>query len=211
MTEPISPSAAPESARPAVAETNGVQVAAHLRGWPDGAQPAVDAPARALLPVEVSIRNGSDQPLQIRNTSFTLDVANRSPAASLPIVPGDPMGPPLVIAAPAFVHSGFSVAPYLAKSYPSLAAYTGQFLYEAIFHEEHHDAAVVRSLPESTLNEALPEGVLAPGGELRGYLYFRQADLDVYGSDPALEVALSSVATKPAVARMSIPLATLPH
>ena len=100
------------------------------------------------------------------------------------------------VAQPAFVSGGFLVAPWHARFYPWLGVWSGPPAFDAPYYDQWYGAWP--AVPDDdVLREALPEGVLEPGGHAQGFLYFRDekpgAAVEFLGS------ALSSgiIMTKP--------------
>jgi hypothetical protein len=161
---------APETA---TAEREGVRVSADGDDWT--ASPA-DLPAR-LTPVKVRIRNHSGSPVLIEYRQFTLVGARGHLYRAIPPVPlehAEGSGAAGTIE-PVYAASNFFVAPRFHDVYPTLAAWSQPL-------DREGDASAERyqlwghDLPTRAIRRmGLPEGVLADGGEISGFLYFENA------------------------------------
>jgi len=160
------------------ARAAGVHVVAAAGAWSDFPSDLDDIVTSML----VTITNDSDRALEIRFEHFALLTPAGVIFAALPPfqVTGGAREPPAP-AGPARGH-GFSVAPYLAPWYPGWRVHGGPFPFDSGYYSgfDAFDPRCGRiSLPTGDmLDRALPEGVLAPGGRISGYVYFEQA-LDV--------------------------------
>ena len=140
----------------------------------------------AVTPLKVTIENHTTQPLAIRYDRVLLTSRE---GAQLEAVP--PFAPrldaaralarPVEGAAAGFVQRGFQVAPYLQPYYPHLSAFPTPFLFNALYYDRYADYWDARHAPvEAARANAIPEGVLQPGGAVTGYFYFPDvADRDL--------------------------------
>ena len=153
----------------AVEEFAGIEVIAVAESW-RGSPPDID---EVVTPMLVTITNSGDRRLQIRYEDFALVTPGRVQYAALPpfqisgvaYAPVDIAGPPM----------GFHVAPYLSPWYPSWTVWNGPFPYRASYYDAYATGFMRVSLPSGDMiQKALPEGVLAPGGRVTGFLYFEQ-------------------------------------
>lgn len=161
----------------AIEREAGVEIVAAAdawRGYPDD----LDA---MLTPVLVTITNNSEADLQIRYEYFTLDYPAGGHFAALPPFqisgttaervattgPVMPYGPVV----------GFGVAPYLSPWYPGWSVYGGPFPYSTGYYGTYYDSFSRIVLPTGDMiQKALPEGVLAPGGRVSGFIYFEEVE-----------------------------------
>jgi hypothetical protein len=148
-----------------------VRVIAQSRHWP-GKADVKDA----ITPMRIIIQNKSQNALQIRYSDFTIIAPNRVSYAAVP--PRQVMGAVKdgVSIRPAFQRTGFYSAPYYGDYYAGsdIPAYGGPFPYDAPYYDTYYQYwQRFEKLPTpEMLARALPEGVIAPGGSLDGYLYF---------------------------------------
>ncbi len=150
----------------AVEARGGVTIAADgnaWQGWPQNL-PTV------LTPVWVTIQNTSGHPVRVQYHEFTLNgQSGKSYTAMAPYAVQTP-GPRVTVSAPnPGYFDDFYVADYLAPYYPWLPVWNGPFNdwppSYAVTWRPHMPTA-------SMIDQALPEGVLQPGGRMSGYLYF---------------------------------------
>jgi hypothetical protein len=161
---------APEAA---AAEVQGVRVSAEGDDW--SASPA-DL-SRRLTPVKVRLVNHSGVPARIEYQQFTLVGGHGHVYRAIPIVPLDHQAPVGGVGTiePIYSASNFFVAPRYHDVYPTLPAWPHPL--------ERDDASSTdqnqswgQGLPTHAMRRmGLPEGVLADGGEISGFLYFEDA------------------------------------
>ena len=171
-----------EAARTVV---DGVEVVAQTASWPG------DAPVKnEITPVQVTMENGSGNPVRLRYSEFALVGPDGERYSALPpfevggsveepVVVEDAYGP---IADPAFAYDGFTVAPYYGSVYTGLDPYAGTFAYDPYYYDTYGTsfADIEIDLPtDEMLQRALPEGVLESGGRVEGFVYFEKVTDDV--------------------------------
>jgi hypothetical protein len=154
----------------AFAEGDGVRIAADGNDWT--ARPG-DLPEH-LTPVKVRIVNHSGKPLVLLYERFSLAGRHGHTYRALPLIPLDaPTSVGTVL--PIYAADRFFVGPRLQEVYPSLLPWSeplprNQQLYEREYHRWSEN------LPTPEMRRmALPEGVLADGGQISGFLYFENA------------------------------------
>jgi hypothetical protein len=153
----------------------GVRVTVRAGAW--SANPA--NLEEFFTPVRVAIRNGSDHPLRIRYSELVI----RSPALDF-----EPLPPRKLVRrdvelrseeavlVPRFEHSGFRIAGHYVPSFSELRPWDYPFDADGPWYERQY-LRWTGSLPTVEMIEtALPEGVLEPGGELAGFLYYPDLD-----------------------------------
>jgi len=154
----------------AFAEEAGIRIAADGDDWTG--RPA-DLPER-FTPVKVRIVNRSGKPLLLLDERFSLAGRHGHKYRPLPVIPIDApasVGP----LRPIYAADRFFVAPRFHDVYPSLLPWSEPLprtaqLYERQYHRWAGD------LPTREMRRmALPEGVLADGGQISGFLYFENA------------------------------------
>src|SRR5579863_4060794 len=161
---------APETA---AAEAAGVRVSADGDDWT--ARP--EDLAKRLTPVKVRIVNHSGAPAIITCEQFSLIGNHGRVYRAIPLVPLDHQQPLDGAGAihPLYATSKFFVAPRLHDIYPTLAAWSRPLAWDASAVDERFHLWGP-DLPTRTMQRlGLPEGVLADGGEISGFLYFENA------------------------------------
>jgi hypothetical protein len=157
----------------AVVEKDGVRIAASGDDWTD--RPA-DLPSR-LTPVKVRIINHSGRALQILYDRFVLAGAHDRVYRPLPLVPIlhehpiDTVG----TVSPYFASTSFFVRPAYRDLYPSLPVWPTRMPTDNAFYQQQYKLWG-EDLPTREIQRlGLPEGVLADGGEMSGFLFFENA------------------------------------
>jgi hypothetical protein len=159
---------APETA---TAEREGVRVSADGDDW--AAAPA-DLPTR-LTPVKVRILNHSGAPVLIAYRQFALVGAHGHLYRAIPPVPLEHAEGSGGTIEPVYAASNFFVAPRLHDVYPTLAAWSQPLDRDGDTSAERYQLWG-RDLPTRAIRRmGIPEGVLADGGEISGFLYFENA------------------------------------
>ena len=163
---------------------DGVSVVAQAADWP-GSAPVKNE----ITPVQVTLENGSDNPVRIRYSEFALVGPDGRRYAALPpfSVEGDVEETITIdgydpIAEPAFAYNSFAVAPYYGSVYTGLTPYTGTFAYDPYYYDTYNTywADFDIELPtDEMLDRAMPEGVLESGGTVEGFVYFEKVTEDV--------------------------------
>lgn len=165
-------SAAPQEAQ---AQEAGVRVVITTNAW-DGRPEALGT---VLTPVRVQVENRGDRAVAIRYSAFRLtSPSGRTYAAIPPYDIEEDMARP--VASPYYRSAGFGVAPYLGGFYPGYGPYGGSFGFDAPYYGTYYpywQGYRDIDLPtEDMIERALPEGVLEPGGQVAGYLYFENVE-----------------------------------
>jgi hypothetical protein len=164
----------PESA---VSTVDNVHVVLHTEAWKG--RPEV---ASAVTPIRITIENNGNQPVRLRYTDFKLIGSKGEVYADLPPygITGSIEQPRLVqaypvIVTPDFEWQDFDVAPYYAEIYPDMPVWDGPFYYDPWYYNTYYTYWQEIQLPtQRMLNEALPDGVINPGGRVTGFLYFQE-------------------------------------
>jgi hypothetical protein len=161
---------APETA---AAEVDGVRISADGDDWE--ARPA-DLAAR-LTPVKVRIINHSGSPALIEYERFKLVGAHGHVYQPIPLLPEDEKAPldREGTIDPVYAASKFFVAPRYHGVYPTLSPWAHPLVREDSSFAERYNLWD-QDLPSRAMQRmGLPEGVLADGGEISGFLYFENA------------------------------------
>jgi hypothetical protein len=155
-------------------EQAGVHIVASAgawRGFPSDLDDIVE-------PMLVTITNDSGRSLEIRYEHFDLVTPGGVAFVALPPFQVEGVtfeshyygGPTLGL--------GFSVAPYLSPWYPGWTVYGGPFPFNSGYYSGYYPyyAGYERIMMPTgdMLQRALPEGVLAPGGRVSGFMYFER-------------------------------------
>lgn len=146
----------------------GVRVVASVDRW-------VGRPEdlNEVRPIWVEIENDSQIPLLVRYNAFALVGPAGERFVALPpfdieATAAEP------VAAPALPTTGFAVAPYASPFFPGATPFAGPFGFDSLYYRSYYPQFRRISLPtEDMVREALPEGVLDPGGRISGFLYFQ--------------------------------------
>jgi hypothetical protein len=140
----------------------GVIVEARADAW-DWNPPQLE---RELTPMLVSIANESTRPLRVRYGDFALvDGAG----ARLSALPPSDIELDVTLAVPAYG--------YASGLFSRRYDYGGAYAHDPLDHGTHHTHFVDVQLPtRDMLSQALPEGVVSPGGRVSGFLYFERVE-----------------------------------
>lgn len=160
--------AIPDSPGAAVAQESGVRVSAEANDW--SASPA-DL-AERVTPIKVRIVNHSGGPIDILYQQFALVGGHGRRYEPLPPVP---VSGAAGAVHPVYSASSFFVAPKLHVVYPSFDPWSAPLPRDEDFYARQY-GRWEKDLPTRPMRRmALPEGVLADGGEISGFLYFENA------------------------------------
>jgi len=154
----------------ATATQAGVTVEARTGAW-DGTPANLKS---HVTPVLVTITNGSTVPLRVRYNELWLMAADGQRFPAIP--PYDVQGTATQrVTAYAYPVTGFTVAPYLSTYYPGLTPVTTAWAYDPLYYGAPVTALRQLQLPTADMvQKALPEGWLAPGGSVGGFVYFQR-------------------------------------
>jgi hypothetical protein len=178
---------------------DGVRLSVDVSNWhgvPD------DLPDR-FTPVKVRIVNRSGKPLRILYEDFAFRTSDGRAYFPLPVVPLDGDGERIGTITPIYAANKFFVADKHKALYPGLIPWPEELerddgLYRRQFHK-WKDLRPTREMRRM----GLPEGVLADGGSVSGYLYFE--DLTRARRRHVFEAELTDGESGGAVATISIP------
>ncbi len=165
--------AAQEPEEQGIATVARVQVTVKADSWAGWPRQLTE-----VIPLLVRIENRGTTPVRLRFEDFRLMPANGMARVALP--PFDIRGAETAAVGTAGVGSpypytidGFLVAPHLSRYYPHIDPFTGAFVYDPFYYSTYYPAFARSPLPtRDMVSRALPEGVLRPGGEIEGFLYF---------------------------------------
>lgn len=162
------------SADYAAASARGVEVSANGNLWPGREEIGT-----MVMPVKVTVRNGSGFPIAIDYDSFALVDSSGKQYAALP--PSAIDGSIAELAGPYDSARGFYAPPYNSPFHPDLGPFSGgPYFYEPLYYDRFHGNRRRIELPTpEMLENALREGVLEDGGRAEGFLYFQRIDPDI--------------------------------
>lgn len=173
---------APSGHVAAVESESGVRVSVIPRSWPGDI-----GISSAVTPVKVRIENHSNNRVMIRYSEIALVGPRGKVHAALPPhdIDASVYQPRLrpgfsPVTTPGVVGRGFGVAPLYGPLYPGLPTATGNFFYDPFYYSHFGDFWRSVELPTPAMvQQALPEGSIAPGGIVEGFLYFQRVNPDV--------------------------------
>lgn len=207
-TEPTAGAENELAAGSAVQTDNGVRVVVRPDGWLGW-----DAIQRYVTPMRVTVTNSGDTPVLVRYESFTVHGAGDTYRAVPPwqmdqeatgFVARHVYSP---IDDPLATWSGYQLAPPYSTVYPSDTVARSQGFdanYYAGFEGYWRDEALPT---EEMLRRVLPEGLLTPGGEISGVLFFEHVPAGAVGLELHVDLATEGSPTATdAYARVTIPL-----
>jgi hypothetical protein len=148
----------------------GVQVTVGSQHW-KGTPPDLES---IVTPLHVTVENGSAVPIQIRYRDFTLTGPDGLQSAAIPPLQIQRPGTQTVALVPGFAaHRYLLFRPY-GPWYPMYPIWEGPFDWDPAFYDQYY-ATWQPPLPTpDMINQAVPEGVLQPGGHVSGFLYFHK-------------------------------------
>ena len=151
----------------AIASNAGVQIEARADAW-RGNPSTLE---QEITPLLVEVTNHSNHPLLVRYSAFQLLSTNGKVHRAMPPFDIDEdITEEYTIST--FPYTGFTIAPYLRRYYPRLAL-ADPFLLDRGFYDTMVPVFRRVRLPTGDMvQKALPEGVLAPGAKVAGFLYF---------------------------------------
>lgn len=166
-------------------ESAGVRMIASAQIW-NGDPPTL---SQYVLPLWVEIENHSGKALWFRYSALRMEDPNgRATLRAIPPfrVKGNAIIPMSAVR-PEFQSKGFSVVPLLGPSYVGLDdPWEGPLLEPDLAYYVDHDVDWEESLPTADmLRRAIPEGVVADGGKVAGFVYFKKNEGRHLGPHPA--------------------------
>lgn len=76
------------------------------------------------------------------------------------------------VSVPRFAYSGFFVAPFYGRYYPGVPVWGSPWRYNRYYYRRVWTEWPVQLPTRDMRDEAIPAGVLQPGGRVSGFLYF---------------------------------------
>lgn len=161
----------------ALAQEGGVRltvVANAWRGHPDNL-------ADEITPLKVTIENRGTQPLRIRYNEFALEAPQGVRHTALPplkITGSVEETSALPEYVPRFMHSDFYMAPYYHPLYGAVPIWEDPWAYDTSYYDRYYPTWRIQLPTQDMRDMAIPEGVLKPGGEVSGFVYFPKIERD---------------------------------
>ena len=168
--------------------------------------------AEYVLPLWVEIENHSGKALWLRYSGLRLENPSDTRVTLHAVPPFRIKGNtivPIAAVRPEFHAQGFHVAPLLGPSYIGMDdPWEGPLLEPDLAYYVDHDADWEESLPTSDmLRRAIPEGVVADGGKVSGFVYFQRMKRG--SAALTLRSDLVDAMTKQPFGRLEIPFAVV--
>ncbi len=160
------------------AETSvaGVRISVTADAW-TGLPPDIGH----IVPLLVTIENNGTAPIRIRYDQFFIVGPIGDKMRALPpfeIRGHEWVDPYYIPGGYPFAADRFYVAPYLGGFYPGLRPFGGPFVYDPWFYTAYYPAWRVGLPTQDMMVQALPEGVVEPGGKVAGFLYMEHKPKD---------------------------------
>jgi hypothetical protein len=182
----------------ATASADGIMITVTPNSW-DGTPRDL---SKTVTPLEARIENHSDQPLRLAYEDFHLETPQGNLLFALP--PSEIRGtqyvgenrttdahfvdanwqrpgrrrdrrPTRVVVVPQFRWRGFFYAPYWGYAYPGIGPWPYPWAPNFGYYSTYYPYMRAVHLPtKSMLQKGLPEGVVAAGGYVDGFLYFNK-------------------------------------
>jgi hypothetical protein len=206
--EPTAEALSAEMGRDAAKATgHGVTLRVEGSAWPGDSQVKEE-----VTPLKIQIQNDSAHPLRLRYETFVLVSEKGQHFAALPPfeIEGSIQEPRAVSYSrrpyhTSFFYNRFYAAPQYRNIYPSLSPYPYVYNHDSAHYSTHYDYWKDIELPTERMQEvALPEGVIDPGGSVRGHLYFEKVSAEL--ERVHLKVNLTNEVSGQSFATLEVPL-----
>jgi hypothetical protein len=130
-----------------------------------------------VTPLLITVRNASGHDVELRYSDFYLIDDHGHRHAALPLLRPTsgrtlPVDEERLGLRYVFPHSGFYIAPYLARYFPRVPIAAWDFAFDDAYYKRYFG----HSRSPEMLELALPEGVLAENGEIGGFVFFEHVD-----------------------------------
>ncbi len=163
-----------------LAATDG-EAGVHLTVQPQAWRGHPEHLDRELTPMKITIENQSEHPVRIRYEDFILETGRN--IQYLPLPPLDirgqvteradtPIYLPRYAVVPRFAYRGFLVAPWHLRYYSGLSPWGYPWAIDLSYYDIDYPRWTVNLPTDDMIAQAIPEGVIEPGGTLSGFLYF---------------------------------------
>ena len=160
-----------------------------------------------IEPLLVTIENNSGVPLRIRYDQFSAVGPTGDRKRALPpfeIRGTEWVDPYYLPGAYPFAADRFWVAPHLGGFYPGLRPFGGPFIYDPWFYSSYYPSWRVGLPTQDMLSQALPEGVVEPGGKIAGFLYIE--DKPKEGKHARFVYDIVNAETQERLGRVEVPI-----
>jgi hypothetical protein len=160
----------PDNSKTAYDQADGVVVFVNGDAWKSNPRDLADV----MTPIKVTVRNERQSRIRIGYKDFALKTSTGLSTNPLPPFSINAPGPSrtAVISSPGFFYDRFFVAPAYHRFYPGLATWGGGWALDPALSDQYYLEWQVPLPTEDMLRQAIPEGVLEPGGSVTGFLYF---------------------------------------
>jgi len=139
-----------------------------------GHWPGPDNIKYEVTPLRIRIENNSGQPLRVRYNEFTLTASDGSSYSALPLIK---IKGNVMVAPEDFYHDKFTIAPYYSRYYPDIEPFTNRYEMDRPYYDSHILYWDDMGLPTpAMISRVIPEGVVADGGRLAGWLFFERVN-----------------------------------
>jgi hypothetical protein len=160
----------PEAPDVVVAADAGVRVVASLNDW----RGAPQALPEEVTPIKIRVVNHGTRPVSILHEHFVLEGRG---GRRYRVIPAVPLAHATLLAGmgpiePLYASSNFEVAGRYHDIYPTLEPWPAPLSRDDRITEETDVRWKGEAPGREVCRMELPEGVLAPAGEITGYLYF---------------------------------------
>jgi hypothetical protein len=191
----------PGSPHIARAAAKGLTMTAEVDNW-QGDPSGLNS---VLTPVKVSLNNEGDHPVSLRYKNFELsDPQGVRTTAIPPFQISGSTDPALVPIAPMFTYRSFYPYPYFSFYGPGFGYWVDNWGWDGAWYNSSYRYWGGRDLPTADMvRKAIPEGVLNPGGEVSGFLYFQRVSPEANTLD--LQATLVDAMTHDQLAELRLP------
>jgi len=182
----------------AVAESDGVRTTVQSQAW--SGSPA--SLPQQITPLKVTMVNHGSHPVRINYDDFTLTGSSGFTYSALPPykITGSVREP---VMTPAFSYSGFFVAPFYRPFYPGVPVWASPWGYDRYYYNRTWAEWPVQLPTRDMRDKAIPAGVLQPGGQVSGFLYFPRLPSET--TTVTFKQSLVDSSTQKAIAEVEVP------
>lgn len=183
----------------AIAESAGVRTTVQSQAWSG-------SPARLrqqITPLKVTVVNNGSRPVRINYDDFTLTGSSGFTYSALPPykITGSIREP---VMAPRFSYSRFYVAPFYRPFYPGVPVWgASAWRYNPDYYNRAWTEWPVQLPTRDMREQAIPAGVLQPGGRVSGFLYF--PELPGETTTVTFKQSLVDSSTQKTIAEVEVP------